>query len=76
MTSAYSAMRSVPDSHLINDYQPLEKYEAPVSYSVSREVPCSILKCETVLGTLDAKLVGVAGSKSVLLKLSMVENHV
>ena len=25
-----------------------------VSYGVSREVPCSVLKCETVLGTLDA----------------------
>ena len=24
MTSAFSAMRSVPDSHLINDYQPLD----------------------------------------------------
>ena len=33
---------------------PSSKYEAPVSYSVSREVPCSVLKCETVLGTLDA----------------------
>ena len=33
---------------------PSSKDEAPVSYSVSREVPCSVLKCETVLGTLDA----------------------
>ena len=33
---------------------PSSKYEAPISYSVSREVPCSVLKCETVLGTLDA----------------------
>ena len=33
---------------------PSSKYEGPVSYSVSREVPCSVLKCETVLGTLDA----------------------
>ena len=38
-----------------NNVVPLSsKYEAPVSYSVSREVPCSVLKCETVLGTLDA----------------------
>ena len=33
---------------------PSSKYEAPVSYSVSREVPGSVLKCESVLGTLDA----------------------
>ena len=28
--------------------------EALARYSISREVPRSILKCETVLGTLDA----------------------
>ena len=30
------------------------QYEALARYSVSREVPCSVLKWETVLGSLDA----------------------
>ena len=33
MTSAYSAMRSVPDSHLINDYQPLD--HRLISFTIS-----------------------------------------
>ena len=33
---------------------PSSQYEALSRYTVSRVVPRSILKCETVLGTLDA----------------------
>ena len=37
MTSAYSAMRSVPDSHLINDYQPLD--HRLISFMISTYSP-------------------------------------
>ena len=38
-----------------NDVVPTSSQdEALARYSVSREVPCSVLKCETVLCTLDA----------------------
>ena len=38
-----------------NDVVPMSSQdEALARYSVSREVPCSILKWETVLGSLDA----------------------
>ena len=46
MTSAYSAMRSVPDSHLINDYQPLDHRLISFTisaYSAMRSVPESHL---------------------------------
>ena len=33
---------------------PSSQDEALACYSISREVPCSVLKLETVLGTLDA----------------------
>ena len=36
MTSAYSAMRSVPESHLINDYQPLDQHLSLVGHVVKR----------------------------------------
>ena len=34
---------------------PPSQDEALARYSVSKDVPGSVLKCETVLGTLDAK---------------------
>ena len=38
-----------------NDVVPTSSQdEALACYSVSREVPCSVLKWETVLGSLDA----------------------
>ena len=38
-----------------NDVVPTSSQdEALARYSVSREVPCSVLKWETVLGSLDA----------------------